>query len=141
MSQIKETSEKQSLPAEWVWTAYDIVPRQDVLKAIVNDTLRIDLDIKVTLAGGPAPSLGVLLARSDARYSQCGDSWKASHTILSCSDCSISVGGQVFQVHKCVLSARSPVFAAMLRNGMSESKSGKIVIEDAEPCVVREMLQ
>ena len=37
------------------------------------------------------------------------------------SDVTLSVGGRVFQAHKALLAARSPVFAAMFEHSMEES--------------------
>lgn len=37
------------------------------------------------------------------------------------SDVTLSVGGQVFQAHKVILAARSPVFSAMFEHSMEES--------------------
>ena len=37
------------------------------------------------------------------------------------SDVTLSVGGRVFQAHKAVLAARSPVFSAMFEHSMEES--------------------
>ena len=44
------------------------------------------------------------------------------------SDVTLSVGGQVFQAHKAVLAARSPVFSAMFEHSMEESIKVSIFI-------------
>ncbi|ODM86868.1 Speckle-type POZ protein, partial [Orchesella cincta] len=46
-----------------------------------------------------------------------------------------------FKVHKSILSARSPVFAAMFNSDMVESRSNFVQIEDFEDDVVKGMLE
>ncbi|XP_035214112.1 speckle-type POZ protein-like [Stegodyphus dumicola] len=58
-----------------------------------------------------------------------------SDLIIVCEDLEIPV-------HKCVLSARSPVFAHMFRNVTNESTAeNRILITDVEPCVLEKLLQ
>ena len=57
------------------------------------------------------------------------------------SDVIISVAGCEFKVHKAILSARSPVFAAMFKNAMKESKTGIIKIYDVSQCAMKELLR
>jgi speckle-type POZ protein len=57
------------------------------------------------------------------------------------SDAKLVVGDKIIDVHKLVLSARSPVFAAMFASKMSEAKSGQVVIDDMELPVVKEMIR
>ncbi|XP_035207459.1 uncharacterized protein LOC118182246 [Stegodyphus dumicola] len=45
------------------------------------------------------------------------------------------------RVHKCILSARSPVFAKMFQHATSENSDNRIVITDIEPDVFEELLQ
>ena len=49
------------------------------------------------------------------------------------SDVTLSVGGRVFQAHKAVLAARSPVFSAMFEHGMEESI--KVCVHVSVVCV------
>lgn len=49
------------------------------------------------------------------------------------SDACLVVCGKEFPAHKCVLSARSPVFEAMFQHDTAEKKSGRIVIDDLKP--------
>ena len=55
------------------------------------------------------------------------------------SDALIECDGQYFKCHQVILSARSPVFMAMLQEEMKENKPKVITIEDYSPEVVREM--
>lgn len=56
------------------------------------------------------------------------------------SDVIIEVKHKKFNCHRCILGARSPVFAAMLDHDMKEKTSGVLTIEDVEPDVFQEFL-
>ncbi|XP_035225092.1 uncharacterized protein LOC118197667 [Stegodyphus dumicola] len=56
------------------------------------------------------------------------------------SDARITVGSEVFFVHKCVLCARSSVFSRMLQTKMTEAKNDTIEISDVDPNVMEQML-
>ncbi|VDN04761.1 unnamed protein product, partial [Thelazia callipaeda] len=57
------------------------------------------------------------------------------------TDFTIRVGEREIRVHRAILAARSPVFAAMLRHeDTNEAKTGVMVIEDLEYDTVTEML-
>ncbi|KAK4026244.1 hypothetical protein OUZ56_015258 [Daphnia magna] len=49
-------------------------------------------------------------------------------------------GEQKIGGHRSMLAARSPVFAAMFRNGMKEETTGQVKIEDCEPDVFKQLL-
>jgi|LauGreSBDMM110SN_4_FD.fasta_scaffold149393_1 hypothetical protein len=52
------------------------------------------------------------------------------------------IGVQVnLRAHKCILVARSPVFAAMFRSGMSEESTRCVTIDDIEVNVMRALLE
>ncbi|XP_035221006.1 speckle-type POZ protein B-like [Stegodyphus dumicola] len=57
------------------------------------------------------------------------------------SDVNIIVGSKTFPAHKCVLCARSSVFAKMFETDMIESETNKVEISDIEPQVMDEFLQ
>ena len=57
------------------------------------------------------------------------------------SDVTLCVGGKEFSVHKAILAARSPVFAAMFEHEMEEKKQNRVDITDMDPEVLREMLR
>lgn len=48
-------------------------------------------------------------------------------------DFTVNVGDREFQVHKFILAARSPVFAAMMEHDMEESKNGVLNVTDCDP--------
>jgi len=56
-------------------------------------------------------------------------------------DVILKCGDQEFYCHKFMLSARSPVFEAMLFSDMVENKSGTVNVEDVDPDVMMEVLQ
>lgn len=56
------------------------------------------------------------------------------------SDVILQVKDKKFNCHRCILSARSPVFNAMFEHDMKEKISGVVIIEDAEPAVFQEFL-
>ena len=56
------------------------------------------------------------------------------------SDVVLSVKGTEFKVHKNILSARSPVFAAMFEHDLAENRNGKVDITDFDGDVIEEML-
>lgn len=57
------------------------------------------------------------------------------------SDVTLAVGGREFQVHKAILAARSPVFAAMFEHEMEERKQNRVAITDVDHEVLKEMLR
>ncbi|CAO2628114.1 Speckle-type POZ protein [Lemmus lemmus] len=65
-----------------------------------------------------------------------GELWENSHF----TDCCLVVAGQEFQAHKAILAARSPVFRAMFKNDMEESRKNRIEIHDLEPQVFKTMV-
>lgn len=48
------------------------------------------------------------------------------------SDMIVSVGNKIFNIHRLVLAARSPVFEVMFQNKMRENSENKLVIEDSD---------
>ena len=55
-------------------------------------------------------------------------------------DFEIVCDGKDFSCHQSILSARSPVFSAMLKNELKESESGKVCIKDVKQETMAEML-
>jgi len=56
------------------------------------------------------------------------------------SDITLKVAESNIRAHGCILSARSPVFAAMLSSKMFECHSGIVQIDDVDPIIVKELL-
>jgi len=57
------------------------------------------------------------------------------------TDVELLVGDQSFAAHRFILSARSPVFAAMFNSGMAEAQTGQVRIDDVEPNIFRIFLE
>ena len=55
-------------------------------------------------------------------------------------DVQIICGGQVFDCHQVILSARSPVFRIMFQADMAEKMTRKVNVTDVEPDVMSELL-
>jgi len=62
-------------------------------------------------------------------------------TNRSDTDVCFVIDGKEIQAHKLVLSARSPVFAAMLKSGMKESVSNRVEIDDIAPDIFEALLR
>jgi hypothetical protein len=56
------------------------------------------------------------------------------------ADLVLKCGEQEFPCHKFMLGARSDVFRAMFAHDMKENQSGEVILEDAEPKVVKQFL-
>jgi len=55
------------------------------------------------------------------------------------TDVEFLVGEESFGCHRSLLSARSPVFAAMFTSGMNEAETGQVKIEDVDPTTLPEI--
>jgi len=57
------------------------------------------------------------------------------------TDVEFLVGEEAFGAHRSLLSARSPVFAAMFASGMKEAETGRVTIEDVNPTTFQRFLK
>ncbi|XP_065205321.1 speckle-type POZ protein-like isoform X1 [Planococcus citri] len=57
------------------------------------------------------------------------------------TDIVLSVNGQEFPAHKIILSARSPVFAAMFEHNVKENEENRVYINDMDEEVASEMIR
>jgi hypothetical protein len=55
-------------------------------------------------------------------------------------DLTISVDGQLFHVHKCLMIASSDYFAAMFNSGMMESRASQIELKGVSPTGLKEVI-
>ena len=56
------------------------------------------------------------------------------------SDVTISVKGEEFRQHRCILSARNSFFSSMFKSNMKESITGIVSIDDCEPDIFRSFI-
>ncbi|EFX78801.1 hypothetical protein DAPPUDRAFT_53148 [Daphnia pulex] len=63
------------------------------------------------------------------------------HQTMKFSDVTFTVRGCKFEAHKAILSARSPVFAAMFDHETAENLSHQVKINDVDPEVFQELLR
>lgn len=130
---------------------------EDLTKGyLVNDTIVIKYTIELVVSSGgalsrggssvpakkelvkvPAPNLGENLEKllSSGQHSD--------FTIVVEEDAVEGEGepySEEIKVHKIILEARSPVFAAMLKRDMREGSEGKVVIRDIKAPVFRALL-
>ena len=66
--------------------------------------------------------------------------WSASREKMF-TDVELKVGNRTFHVHRAILSARSPVFAAMFVSDMDESHTGIVEIKDIDADVFERFLE
>ena len=60
---------------------------------------------------------------------------------ISNGDVTFFIGEREFPAHKCIMSARSPVFAAMFQHDMKEAALNRVEIVDIEPDVFQALLR
>jgi speckle-type POZ protein len=66
--------------------------------------------------------------------------WRATQT-KQLTDVEFLVGAKVFAAHRFIVSARSPVFAAMFKSDMIEANTGTVTISDTDPGVFETFLK
>jgi len=69
-----------------------------------------------------------------------GELWAAAIN-RKMTDVEFLVGEEAFGAHRSLLSARSPVFAAMFASGMKEAETGRVRIEDVDPATFQRFLK
>jgi len=104
-----------------------------------NDNLTIVCDVTIL---GEKKSLLQDNYR-DKDHSENGDisqDLEKAFTNKELCDVQLQCGGKIFDCHKFMLSARSPVFRAMFQAEMEEKKTNKVDINDLDPDILAEML-
>ncbi|KAG8201251.1 hypothetical protein JTE90_019889 [Oedothorax gibbosus] len=94
--------------------------------------------------------------KTDKKSEVCGDSSKVVSAKASSqlsedfnnlmvsdvlTDIVLKCAGEELHVHKCILAARSPVFAAMFRNDMNEAQSNSVDITDIDSEILRKVVR
>ena len=70
-----------------------------------------------------------------------GDQLWAAAVNRKMTDVEFLVGEEAFGAHRSLISARSPVFAAMFISGMKEAATGQVRIEDVDPTTFQHFLK
>jgi len=111
-----------------------------------NDTLTIVCDVSIigaekTISGSKYPEENPRSLKPKHRqHKQLSLDLGAVYNNKEFADVRVECEGKVFDCHQIVLSARSPVFKAMLQADMAEKKTKKVSIKDIPSEVVAEML-
>ncbi|XP_024391130.1 BTB/POZ and MATH domain-containing protein 1 isoform X2 [Physcomitrium patens] len=110
-----------------------VMETSDFLK---NDSLAITCTVGVVVSSTQGPRLySIPVPEPDL-----GQHFGALLDSGEGADVTFEVDGEVYQAHKMVLAARSPVFKAQLFGPMRDRNSGNIEIEDVEPPVFKALL-
>jgi len=91
---------------------------------------------KTSLLPGPSASLG----DEELASSLTQNLEQLFSNRLGADVCFVTAGMEI-KAHKAILSARSPVFAAMLRSGMKESVENRVEINDIAPDIFEALLR
>ncbi|KAL3998449.1 Protein maternal effect lethal 26 [Acanthocheilonema viteae] len=114
--------------------------KRDVLfpQILPNDSIIVNVEIDVAVETVTTTLEEMLTSNSEQQLTE--DYLKMlKDNVLT--DFTIKVSEREIRVHRAILAARSPVFAAMLRHeDTNEAKTGVMVIEDLEYDTVTEML-
>ncbi|KAG8200572.1 hypothetical protein JTE90_000644 [Oedothorax gibbosus] len=75
-----------------------------------------------------------MLSQLSENYGNLMDNDDLKDFVLKCA-------GEEIRVHKCILAARSPVFATMFKSDMAEAQVNSVDIVDVEPGILRKLLK
>ncbi|CAL8116413.1 unnamed protein product [Orchesella dallaii] len=137
------TKEKSAWGLHRVITSADLVdPRRHL---VVNDTVKIFCQVwvhgetkeKVAVHKGRLSEEQRTIIRKKQLANDFGKLFNQSIA----TDCTVSVGKNSFKSHKTILSARSPVFAAMFNANMIGRETANVNIPDFDNEVVKGMLE
>ena len=101
-----------------------------------NDNLTIVCD--VTIFGERKPVL--YCNEEQLENGDVSQDLEKAFTSKELCDVQLQCGEKIFDCHKFMLSARSPVFRAMFQAEMEEKKTNKVDINDLDPDILAEML-
>ena len=103
---------------------------------VLEDVFNL-VDTKFYVKLGRQPSLNFGYQLVDATWTD--QLWKAAKT-KQLTDVEFLVDGKAFGAHLFIVSARSPVFAAMFSTDMIEANTGTVTINDTDPDVFETFL-
>jgi speckle-type POZ protein len=103
------------------------------LNSINGVTIKVEISLSPVLDQAKATLQSTLLARSMRELLQ---NEELGHDIQF----KFVGSDEILKAHRCILMMRSEVFKAMFQSEMNESKTGEIIIDDADPVVMKELL-
>ncbi|VDN60555.1 unnamed protein product [Dracunculus medinensis] len=106
---------------------------QDELQLVLN--LNITFDTVTKSSDNVRPS-----GLPEPKYDEIAYDWEAMYKSGRLADFTVIVGEHRIQVHKALLSARSPVFSAMLEPHTEEYRKNSVKLYDIDYEVLQEML-
>ena len=93
-----------------------------------------------TLSGSGSRDLEIESKANDKGLQQISQHFGKLFNDKEFSDVEIECEGETFSCHKVILSTRSDIFKAMFQADMIENRTKKVLIEDIDSVVVKEML-
>jgi hypothetical protein len=99
------------------------------------------LDVQISLLFVETPSLPVFYQTPIVNYKELADQIGVLLTNSDFSDFKFFVGNRVFNVHRAILAAASPVFSKLFTSNMKEGISRQCVIKDIEPDIFQHLLR
>ncbi|ODM90499.1 Speckle-type POZ protein [Orchesella cincta] len=132
------------------WGQYKYIRCSDLLSPtqplVVDNCLKLlcevwILDMKHSVQKCNPPTFPTEEERDKARKLKLASNGRKMFKDSILTDIVITVGETTFKAHKAILSANSPVFAAMFTADMIEKEQNSVVITDFEEDVVKSMLQ
>jgi len=125
----------------WGWPQF--VLQSDILKSNVFSLIyKLEYeDSKTTTSAFLSTSSSQSLLKNDEAISNLSQDLEQLFINRSGTDICFVVDGKEIKAHKLLLSARSPVFAAMLESGMKETVENRVKIDDIAPDIFEALLR
>jgi speckle-type POZ protein len=114
--------------------------KKSTIAPLLEPSGSLVLDVQITLLFVETPSLPVFYQTPIVNYKELADQNGALLSKSDFSDFKFLVGNRVFNVHRAILAAASPVFAKMFTSSMVEAKTIQCVIKDIEQDIFQHLL-
>jgi hypothetical protein len=115
--------------------------RRNDYKTRLESSGSLLLDVQISLLFVETPSLPVFYQTPIVNYKELADQIGVLLTNSDFSDFKFFVGNRVFNVHRAILAAASPVFSKLFTSNMKEGISRQCVIKDIEPDIFQHLLR
>lgn len=122
------------------WSKFAVL--SDVLESkFFSLTCKLEYEDSKTTISTSAPSLSSVPLRNDEMTSSLNkDLRQLFNNRSGTADVCFVIDGKEIKAHKTILSARSPVFSAMLASGMREALANRVEIKDVTPDIFEALL-